>query len=390
MGRSLTNVASFLSDFKNFYILLIGRLLGGIATSLLFSIFEAWLIRAHADCKLKSWISKSFTWAAYGNSVIAIASGLLANHVAEGTSMRAIIPEKLYMGGYLEPFDFALVISLACGLAAMQLWEENYGEESFDDTERAENTHWYDGLRTAYTATIRSSEILLCGMVISLFEGSMYVSIRPFFNMVGEHSADIGAHDRLQIFVFMWTPALMQSSGEENLPFGLIFSTFMVCSMAGSSFFSIGNDYYRLEHLALFVLALAAASMVMILSSHERTYKFIAMNVFEFTVGMYFPVMGCLKSAIVPESKRAAIYNLYRIPLNLIVLFGLLTDVSPTQAFAMNLIMLSTATGLQMLLIKCREKNGLTETSERHFEFEPLADDSSSSDDEGLTKVAIV
>lgn len=197
----------------------------------------------------------------------------------------------------------------------------------------------------------------------------------------------------------MWTPALMHASeSDEELPFGLIFSTFMVCSMAGASFFSIGNDYYRLEHLALFVLALAASSMVMLLSSHGRTYKFIAMNMFEFTVGMYFPVMGCLKSAIVPEAKRAAIYNLYRIPLNLIVLFGLLTDVSPTQAFAMNLCMLATATGLQMILIKCREKNGLTEQSEHFLEFEGcgLTDDSSesgeesSSDLDDLIKVAIV
>lgn len=186
----------------------------------------------------------------------------------------------------------------------------------------------------------------------------------------------------------------MHVSGEEKLPFGLIFSTFMVCSMAGASFFSIGHDYYRLEHLALFVLALASTSMVMLLSSHGRSYKFFAMNLFEFTVGMYFPVMGCLKSAIVPESKRAAIYNLYRIPLNLIVLFGLLTDVSPTQAFAMNLCMLSTATGLQMLLIKCREKNGLTESSDRSFQFDPLTSDESSSEDEvdeeELFKVAIV
>ena len=107
---------------------------------------------------------------------MAIASGLLANHAAEGSTMREIIPGKVYIGGYLEPFDIALVVSLACGLAAVQLWEENYGEESYDDTERAASAKWYDGLRSAYIATIRSSEILLCGLVISLFEGSMYVS----------------------------------------------------------------------------------------------------------------------------------------------------------------------------------------------------------------------
>ena len=36
-------------DFKDFTILMIGRLLGGIATSLLFSVFEAWLVGAHAS-----------------------------------------------------------------------------------------------------------------------------------------------------------------------------------------------------------------------------------------------------------------------------------------------------------------------------------------------------
>lgn len=42
-----------IADFSNFGILMIGRLLGGIATSLLFSVFEAWLIRAHADANIK-------------------------------------------------------------------------------------------------------------------------------------------------------------------------------------------------------------------------------------------------------------------------------------------------------------------------------------------------
>ena len=152
----------------------------------------------------------------------------------------------------------------------------------------------------------------------------------------------------------------MQYVDEDALPFGLIFSTFMVYSMAGSSLFSIMNDYYRLEYQALFVLVLAIISMVMLLETNDQTSQYTAMNLFEFTIGMYFPVIGCLKSAIVPESQRAAIYNLYRIPLNLIVLLGLLTDVTPNQAFSLNLIMLLTAAVLQVMLIKCREKNGRT------------------------------
>ena len=156
----------------------------------------------------------------------------------------------------------------------------------------------------------------------------------------------------------MWTPALMRLSQGDKLPFGLIFSTFMVCSMAGSSLFSIFNEHFPLEHQAFFVLLLASASMVMLLLTTDLKSQYAAMNLFEITIGMYFPVIGCLKSAIVPESQRAAIYNLYRIPLNAIVLLGLLADVTPAQSFTMCLAMLLAAAVVQVVLIRYREKNG--------------------------------
>lgn len=37
------------------------------------------------------------------------------------------------------------------------------------------------------------------------------------------------------------------------------------------------------------------------------------------TVGLYFPTMGMIKSRHVPEDIRATLYNIFRIPLNLIV-----------------------------------------------------------------------
>ena len=167
----------------------------------------------------------------------------------------------------------------------------------------------------------------------------------------------------------------MRLSEGEKLPFGLIFSTFMVCSMAGSSLFSIFNDLFPLEHQALFVLLLASSSMFILLVTTDQTIHYTAMNIFEFTIGMYFPTIGCLKSAIVPESQRAAIYNLYRIPLNLIVLLGLLTDVTPVQSFTTCLAMLLSAAVVQVVLIRFREKNG------RIKHMRPAITDSDDSDD---------
>lgn len=159
----------------------------------------------------------------------------------------------------------------------------------------------------------------------------------------------------------MWTPAL---SGVDvaPLPFGLIFATFMVCCMAGSSIFSIFSDKIKGEFLGIVVFGVASFAMGVVAFFSGQTMKFLGMNLFEMTVGMYFPIMGTLKGAIVPESKRAGIYNLFRIPLNFIVLFSLLTDLAPQTSFTLNCFMLLTATGLQYRLMKRREGFGLTES----------------------------
>eukprot|EP00540_Astrosyne_radiata_P004124 CAMPEP_0116843468 /NCGR_PEP_ID=MMETSP0418-20121206/12106_1 /TAXON_ID=1158023 /ORGANISM="Astrosyne radiata, Strain 13vi08-1A" /LENGTH=506 /DNA_ID=CAMNT_0004474227 /DNA_START=27 /DNA_END=1547 /DNA_ORIENTATION=- len=348
---AITYAASCITKhFKDFYILMLGRLLGGVATSLLFSVFEAWLIRSHADAKIgKTLLGQSFSFAAYGNSIIAILAGLMANRAANTTKMVPIADTGVYVGGFLNPFDIALVALVFCGSMTAFLWEENYGEEQKHDTEEKQGAEkasddgrddprggasWYSGLKNALVATMRSRDILLCGIVSSVFEGSMY------------------------IFVFMWTPALKNltnsSESEVDLPFGLIFSTFMVCCMAGSSLFSILIGFIKGEALCVGVLAVASISMALVALSSSDTLALCAMNLFEVCVGMYWPIMGTMKGAIVPEDKRAAIYNLYRIPLNFIVLFSLLTDLSSTQSFILNCCMLAIATILQTILMTRR------------------------------------
>jgi len=116
--------------YKSYHILMLGRLLGGVATSLLFSVFEAWLIRSHSDAKLTKYLSKSFSSAMYCNSLVAIGSGLLANKVASATDLTpglgglfggaagegtgtAVGDALFYTGGYLNPFDIALLALVA-------------------------------------------------------------------------------------------------------------------------------------------------------------------------------------------------------------------------------------------------------------------------------------
>ena len=48
-------------------------------------------------------------------------------------------------------------------------------------------------------------------------------------------------------------------------------------------------------------------------------FLFWAFNVFELCCGIYFPLIGTLRSKIVPEQTRASVMNIFRIPLNLMV-----------------------------------------------------------------------
>jgi len=173
--------------YKNFHILMLGRLLGGVATSLLFSVFDSWLIRAHSDCGVSSYLSKSFSAASYGNSLIAIGAGLVANKAASASELLPLFGNDmtdggmLYGGGYLNPFDISLIALVACGFLAATTWEENFGDDSSSSDsisshghdKHCKEKHWYDALRNAYIATVRSVDITLCGSIASLFEGSM-------------------------------------------------------------------------------------------------------------------------------------------------------------------------------------------------------------------------
>lgn len=275
--------------------------------------------------------------AQYGNSIVAILAGQIANKAASYAEFKPTSEDSgFYLGGYLGPFDISLVALIMCGLLATSLWEENFGETNSDDDSdgggKSKKTSATGALKGAFTATIQSPDIYTCGIISSLFEGSMY------------------------IFVFMWTPALTALSKEEmgdsfeGLPFGIIFSTFMVCCMAGSSIFSIAMEKMKPEQLAVIVFGVAACAFLMVVYAGSATATFLAMNLFEMCVGMYFPSMGTMKGMIVPEDKRAAIYNLFRIPLNFIVLFSLLTDLTPRVSFILCGTMMVVATLLQMKL----------------------------------------
>merc|ERR1719420_1724898 len=88
--------------------------------------------------------------------------------------------------------------------------------------------------------------------------------------------------------------------------------------------------------------------------SEELTkYNLWAFVIFELCCGMYFPSICNLKSEAVPESHRATIYNLFRAPMNLIVVAVLLVnpDLVPTFQLVSTMLLLSGCTAVAALVL---------------------------------------
>ncbi|VAH05311.1 unnamed protein product [Triticum turgidum subsp. durum] len=273
-------------------ILMIGRVLGGIATSLLFSAFESWLVAEHNKRGFDpQWLSITFSKAIFlGNGLVAIVAGLFANLLADNLGF-----------GPVAPFDAAACF-LAIGMAIiLSSWGENYGDAS-------EGKDLMAQFKVAAKAIASDEKIALLGAIQSLFEGSMYT------------------------FVFLWTPAL--SPNDEDIPHGFIFATFMLSSMLGSSIASrLLARKMKVEGYMQIVFSISAFTLFLpvvtnfIVPPSEKggsisfggSVQLLGFCIFESCVGIFWPSIMKMRSQYIPEEARSTIMNFFRIPLNLFV-----------------------------------------------------------------------
>lgn len=144
----------------------------------------------------------------------------------------------------------------------------------------------------------------------------------------------------MYLFVFFWTPSLQAAHTTEPqtvsvLPYGLIFSAFMASMMLGSLIFNqltISKVATQAQLLTYAFILASLSFLISILYAEHEGIVFWAWCVLEMCVGIYHPAMGYLKSVIVDDGKRAAVYALMRIPLGLFVVGGLGITVNKSDA----------------------------------------------------------
>jgi len=306
-----------------FGVLMVGRILGGISTSLLFSVFDSWLVsESQKEGFSGEQLGNTFSLAYFGSSVAAIAAGQFGEMAANVAPLTAV-GGGMYYGGYVTPFDLSNVVLLMCMFYVSSKWSENYGQS---DGQSGGN------FGKALGAILDDKKILLCGLICSSFESSMF------------------------IFVFNWTPCLMEPD-QPVPPFGHIFTGFMIFCLLGTRVYAYVASTLAVEQIGLLVMIVSVACHLTVFLVSNVMVRFVAFLVFEMCVGLYFPMMGTLKGDIVPEDMRSTIYNIYRLPLNVIVLMPLLMNFSISTTFAVTSSILGVAVASSFMLKSMPKKS---------------------------------
>mmetsp|Transcript_28555 Transcript_28555/g.77278 ORF Transcript_28555/g.77278 Transcript_28555/m.77278 type:complete len:480 (-) Transcript_28555:342-1781(-) len=290
-------IINTLEHSHDFGILLFGRVLGGISTNLLFSAFESWMTTEHRKRGFpEEWMSKTYADQSIGNGTMAILAGIVAQ----------VLEDNL---GQIGPFQGAIALTVLA-LVLVLPWEENYGEKESDDDHSL-----YHQFKLGWGATLSNSHIWRIGMTQALSEGGMYT------------------------FVFMWVPTLLSMNPPGGLPTGCVFAAMMMAITIGGMVYpplqsmmsKFAPNGKAPELCATFVYLVASASTAipaLILSQGASnvaggfTIVIAAFMVTEATVGLFMPVAGTLRSKYVPDALQGAILNIFRLPLNAVVVAG--------------------------------------------------------------------
>lgn len=303
--------------------LIVSRMVGGITTNLLSSVFETWL---DTEYRKRGFDEQKYEIIMRDSVVVsnlaAIASGYLAHQLAERL-------------GPVGPFEGAVTCTAVALVVVAAVWSENFGSS---DSEQVKSVAGY--LSGAVETFRSNSKVLRVGIIQGLTCGS------------------------IQIFIFLWSPALrelarnapkdslgLDSHGEPA--YGLIFGAFMACGVIGGlcapfvrqavtslltpptapSVKIEGEGIVRpmaVEFLAAACYLLCAGLLLTpyILSTDGEMSFSIALAsffVYEFMVGIYMPCEGVIRSLYIPSDSRCSLMTLPRIIVNIAVSIGVIS-----------------------------------------------------------------
>jgi MFS transporter, MFS domain-containing protein family, molybdate-anion transporter len=301
--------------------LVASRMIGGFTTNLLCQVFETWL---DTEYRLRGLAKEKYEIIMRDSVIVsnlaAILSGYLAHVLAEWYGAKG-------------PFRGAVCCTGIALSVVGTIWTENYGSQEGDDVK-----NMADYFREAVAAFRADSRMLRVGAVQGLTAGS------------------------IQIFIFLWAPALralsraahastagLDSQGEPA--YGLIFGSFMAAGVLGgvlaplvrravsrmlSPITDTEEDSIEIvevdgeevevrpmavEFLAAFCYMVSALLLLVPFAfngeaSDSFSVCLAAFLVFELLIGVFLPCEGVIRSLYFPATARASVMSLPRIIVN--------------------------------------------------------------------------
>jgi len=197
---------NYMEQFPIFTGLIISRVLGGITTNLLFTVFESWLVTEH---RKRGYEKQKLEHVLRDSSIVSNSAAIVSGYIAHTLATSF---------GPVGPFRGAVAFTCFAFLLVGCLWSENYGSSNLSTMTFIQHM---DG---AFQTIINDTKISRLGFIQGLTEGS------------------------LQTFVFLWSPALRTFAStslpnalgldpneeDSNEPaYGLIFGAFMAFGVIG-------------------------------------------------------------------------------------------------------------------------------------------------------------
>ncbi|PHJ24343.1 major facilitator family protein [Cystoisospora suis] len=146
----------------------------------------------------------------------------------------------------------------------------------------------------------------------------------------------------MSIFFILWTPAL-----DSRMDHGLIFACFMAAVVLGSEVFHLAIHRLKREDFKVLRDFLLLGSIALFIPSTAtlHTPRFLSFCLFEAVCGAYYPCMALLRVKMIPDDKRATVMNLFRLPLNalIILIYGWGADVQFIFLFSLCSLMVMVA-----------------------------------------------
>jgi MFS family permease len=184
-------------------VLLAGRVMGGIGTSLFSSAPEAWLVGDAARNGLEGSLGETFSLAYAGDSIVAVLAGKMAD-MAAGSR------------GPSGPFELSVGFLILGGLLAAFTWKENVSgnvKSGGDDADK-DDAGSNPTIRDAVKVVKEDPKIILVGSIQSLFEAAMYIFV---LNWPPAVSKAVGAY---------FAKFATDSTAAISTPYGTVFSCF--------------------------------------------------------------------------------------------------------------------------------------------------------------------